>query len=52
MPSHGAARTLPGLLDSLAGQTLDTVRGTFEVTRIAADYDEFEAAFDGAAVAA
>jgi len=34
-------------------KTLDTVRGTFEVTRIAADYDEFEAAFEDApAVAA
>ncbi len=29
-------------------KTLDTVRGTFEVTRIAADFDEFEAAFDAA----
>jgi threonine synthase len=28
-------------------KTLDTVRGTFEVTRIAADYDEFETAFEG-----
>ena len=28
-------------------KTLDAVRGTFEVTSIAADFDEFEAAFEG-----